>query len=289
MTATATDSTVELVGAHREQLGTEAAAVAEVALHAARPVKLAQDGTYAYLVPEGSHVKVVDGPVEEPRPVRKRGTVQLLDAVSFAAYFLKHQQGEQSELYADPNTPGCVVLINGHGGAPDDTGYGDHRAVLVFRHTPAWKRWAQYDGRLLGQVDFAEHIEASIPDIRVPTGAELLELAQSFQANTKVRFESSRDLGSGQRQLVYREEVEAGAGPLGNVTVPKQFELGLAPYEGAGLYQVTARLRYRISEGRLQLGYVLDRPEDVLRAAFDDVLKQVQDETERTALLGTPA
>lgn len=161
--------------------------------------------------------------------------------------------------------------------------------MLVFRHTPAWKRWAAYDGRLLGQSDFAEHIEASLPDVRVPSGADLLELAQSFQANTSVRFESSRDLGSGERQLVYREQVEAGAGRAGNITIPKQFELGLAPYEGSGLYQVSARLRYRITEGRLHLGYVLDRPEDVLRAAFDDVLRQVQEQTERVALLGTPA
>ncbi len=70
--------------------------------------------------------------------------------------------------------------------------------------------------------------------------------------------------------------------------IPKTFTIGVAPFEGCQLYAVDARLRYRISEGRLTLGYQLDRPEDVLRTAFDDVLKQVQDATTRTALLGLP-
>jgi len=284
MSATANDVTTV-----SDEVETEAATVALIATHAARPTILAEDTAYAYVLPAGSEVRVVDGHAPLAHPLRKTGTVRLLDATSFAAYVLKHADGDATQLYADPATPGVTALLNGHRAAPDATGWGDHRAVLTFRPTDAWNRWTANDGKLLNQVQFAEHVEASLPDIRVPTGADLLELAQSFQANTKVRFESSRDLGSGQRQLVYREEVEAGAGPLGNLTIPKEFELGLAPYEGTGLYKVTARLRYRIAEGRLSLGYVLDRPRDVQRTAFDEVLKDVETQTSMVALLGTPA
>ena len=282
----ATDADLSTVS---DEVETEAATVALVATHAARPTVLDEDTAYAYVVPTGSSVNVVRGAEPLPKPLRKTGTVRLLDATSFGAYVHKHADGDATQLYADPAVPGVTALLNGHRAAPDATGWGDHRAVLTFRPTDAWNRWTTNDSKLLTQVQFAEHVEASLPDIRVPTGADLLELAQSFQANTKVRFESSRDLGSGQRQLVYREEVEAGAGPLGNLTIPKEFELGLAPYEGTGLYKVTARLRYRITEGRLSLGYVLDRPRDVQRTAFDEVLKDVETQTSMVALLGTPA
>jgi uncharacterized protein YfdQ (DUF2303 family) len=266
---------------------TEAAAVARVTLRAARPTVLEEDTSYAFLTEDG--VEVVHGREPLDAPLRKTGTVRLLDADSFAAYVLKHADDDATELYADPRTPSVTAVLNGHRAAPDSTGHGDHRALLVFQPTPSWQRWAAHDGKLLTQVQFAEHIEASLPNIVTPPGADMLELAETFQAHTKVQFVSSTHLGSGQRQLTYREEVEAGAGPRGDIVIPKEFELGLVPYEGAHRYKVTARLRYRINDGRLQLGYVLDRPEDVQRNAFDDVLTQVQAATERTALLGTPA
>jgi hypothetical protein len=48
------------------------------------------------------------------------------------------------------------------------------------------------------------------------------------------------------------------------------------PFEGASAFRMTARLRYRISAGGLRIGYKLDRPEDVLREAFDDVTQVVR-------------
>jgi uncharacterized protein YfdQ (DUF2303 family) len=276
--------------------------VVRTALAAAQPTVLAERGHYAFRTFDGD-IKVVVGPDPLPAPDRKKGTARLLDADSFAAYFLKHHEDDQAEIYAEPGRteinpvrtvqPSIVGVLNGFGGRPDADveealGFADHRVELVFRHTPAWTRWAAPDGKLVNQVQFAQHLEDSLPDIVEPEGAQLLELAQSFQAHTKVAFESAHDLGSGQRQLVYREETTASAGKKGDITIPREFVVGIAPYEGSPPYRLTARLRYQIREGSLSIGYALDRPEDVLRAAFDDVLKRVQDETGRTALLGTP-
>lgn len=275
---------------------TEAEAVARVATHAARPTLLEEERHYAFVVPDGSKVETVLGPLERMSPERKRGTARLLDADSFAAYFLKHHEADQSDIYADPDParPTVVGVLNGFGERQDDAdvdptlGFGDHRVQLVFRHTPAWQRWIALNDKLVNQVQFALHLEASLPDIVTPEGAQLLELAQSFQAKTKVAFESAHDIGSGQRQLVYREETTASAGTRGDITIPREFVIGIAPYEGSPPYRLTARLRYQIREGQLSIGYALDRPEDVLRAAFDDVLARVQSETGRIALLGSP-
>jgi uncharacterized protein YfdQ (DUF2303 family) len=116
----------------------------------------------------------------------------------------------------------------------------------------------------------------------------MLELAKSFQATKGVTFRSDKRLDNGQVQVLYEETIEAKAGQRGEMTVPPVFVLALQPFEGSDTYRVQARLRYRISDGTLTIGYVLDRPEDVIRAAFDDVLAEIETTTELTAYRGTP-
>jgi uncharacterized protein YfdQ (DUF2303 family) len=282
-----TDTTTYNIGAP-----TENDVLAKAATAAATPVRLNRGEKYAFRNMDGT-IEIVDGDPELTAPERKTGIARVYDADSFGAYFTKHAQDEQSDIYGDPYGPAIVGVLNGHGRSEPDAlaqinGFGDHRVELIFRQTPAWKRWSSLDGQLSNQVTFAQHLEDSLPDVVEPEGASMLELAQSFQAHTKVQFESGKDLGSGQRQLVYREEIAASAGAKGDITIPKEFVIGIAPYEGCGLYRVTARLRYRISDGTLTIGYKLDRPEDVLRVAFDEVLQRVQQASDRIALLGQP-
>ncbi|HET7386883.1 MAG TPA: DUF2303 family protein [Nocardioidaceae bacterium] len=258
----------------------------------ATPHPLDRDGRFfSVTTPDGSH-RVID--VEHyretfrPTPRRKTGTVNVYDAASFTTYYGKHAVEKVSEVWADVATQTCVGVLNGHGPG-DVTGWGDHRVQLRLRKTPAWQAWEALDGKLIGQVDFAEHIEDRLIDIVTPPGAQMLELAQTFQANTKVRFESSKRLSSGERQLEYREDVQAAAGRKGDITIPDRFELGLAPFEESAPYKVSARFRYRIADGALRVGFVLERPEDVLRQAFTDVLTDIESDLGVTALRGTPA
>jgi uncharacterized protein YfdQ (DUF2303 family) len=141
-----------------------------------------------------------------------------------------------------------------------------------------------------GQVAFAEFIEDHLADIYDPSGAEMLELAQTFEATTGVEFKSSQLLDSGQRQLRYEETIDARSSN-GTLTVPKQVTLGLQPYEGSNSYRVTARFRFRIGGGNLQLSLILDDPRKVLETAFDEILADVTAGlTENIPVLaGTPA
>lgn len=263
---------------------TEAATVAGITLCAAEPSILDPKVLYGLTVPEGADHQVLDLERHLPTPRRKIGQVTLHEGPSLVAYVLKHDEADATELFADVEHGRIVAVLNGH--ADVTAGWGDHRATLTLRKTHEWQHWAGASGQMLSQVAFAEHIEAGLPEIRVPEAADMLELAQSFQAHTKVQFSSANVLASGERQLVYTEETTAQAGRRGDIVIPKEFELGIAPYEGSEPYRVVARLRHRIGDGRLTLGYVLDRPEDVLRAAFLDVLSQVEQGTGRTALRG---
>lgn len=261
----------------------------------AKPLELVEGMDYAVVVPAGGTVERIDNDLDmyRTRPRRKTGTVTVRDAASFNAYLDKHGV-EDTEIWADPVTHSLVAVINAHGAADTEAneegqpGWGDHRVRLDLAKTTAWQAWAKHNGQLLRQVDFAEHLEQRLGDITKPAGADMLELAQRFTAKRDVQFESSRRLADGQTQLRYHEQIDAKAGSKGDIAIPEAFELGLVPFEGAEAYKVTARFRYRINDGTLLLGYVLDRPEDILRAAFDDIVQAVDKGEVPPVFMGTP-
>lgn len=261
----------------------DAQEIVDVATRATEPQPLDPTVIYSVVLPDGGH-KVIDLDSFLDAPRRKKGAVSIDTGDSLAQYVKAHAAAGTA-LFADMDGGAVTAVLNGHS---DQPGWGDHRATLRFRQTPAWDRWKSKDRQLLSQVAFAEHIEEGLGEVVEPPGAEMLELAQSFQAATKVNFKSSRMLDTGQRQLMYEETIDAKAGQKGEITIPKEFTLALAPYEGCAPYKVIARLRFRMKEGDLSLGYVLDRPNEVLRSAFDDEVVKVETATGLTAYRGRP-
>jgi uncharacterized protein YfdQ (DUF2303 family) len=271
---------------------TNARDIIELALGAAEPGKITDD-LHTFVVPAGAALKTLDLRDHGDNPRRKTGTVKVADADSFVAYVRKHEL-PQTEVWADLVGTKIVAVINAHTESVVDeadegaAGHGDHRAILAVRKTDAWEAWTALDRKSMWQQQFAEHIEDRAIDIVKPTGAEMLELAQSFQAKQGVEFESSKRLSSGESQLVYKETVAAKAGQRGQLDIPAQIELALTPFEGAPAYKVTARFRYRIKDGHLALSYALERPDDVLREAFLDVVTLVEGDLDRKVYRGTP-
>lgn len=267
----------------------DAQAIVDIALEAAIPNLLEPEQRYAVVVPDGGAVSVIEPQADKHllAPRRKSGTAQVLD-VDGLAFLWDKQALVESELYADPQRFTITAVLNADQGAGDTPGFRDHRIELQCRHTPAWLAWAGFDGRLRAQQEFAEFIEDRAIDVVRPTGGEMLELAQSFEASTNVDFKSVQIVSSGQRALQYEETTSARAGQKGEIAIPATFDLALVPFEGSPAYKVTARFRYRIHGGNLLLGYKLERPEDVLREAFNDVRTAASEACDRPVLLGTP-
>ncbi len=260
----------------------------DTALRSADPSELEPGKFYAFVTPGGGIQKVdLTGPEHTGTPARKAGTTTVRDATSFGAYFTKHADPD-TEVYADAERLTVTAVLDAH--TADTARWSAHRLTLALSKTEAWKQWMQHDGSLLGQEAFAEFLEDHLPELLEPSAADMLEIAQSIQAATKVDFQSSTRLTSGQRQFQFVETTTAKAGQKGQLTIPETFTIGLVPFEGSEGYKLTARFRYRIGrEGQLTLGYKLERPGDILRLAFGDVVTAIGEDIEQPVMNGSPA
>lgn len=261
--------------------------------------QLAREGEDAQVLPVGQiyafrtlngNVETIDltGDQYAATPRRKSGTTMVRDADSFLAYWSKHHDAD-SEVYADREGRKVTAVLDAN--THDGPRFGVHRLTLQLKHSEAFEAWAKWSAKLMNQTQFAEFLEDHRADIQSPPAADLLELAQTFQATTKVSFKSGSVLKSGQRQLQYVEETTASAGGKGQIEIPDAFQLALQVFEGAPVADaVTARLRYRIdSDGRLGLIFILDQLADVVNAAFEGVIAQLDEGVGVPILRGTPA
>lgn len=250
-----------------------------------------------YLAPDGSRVIDVRDQIERTKdhPRRKTGAVTLAQHDSFVAYLAKHGMPE-TELWADIDKDRITAVINAHSAFSEDldsegaAGWGDHRATLQLVTTQDWRDWTDNSGKLVGQQEFAEFVEQHLPNFVRPAAADMLELAQTIKGHTKVSFESSKRVKSGETSIEWREDTTATAGKKGTIDIPDTIDLGMQVYEGGDAYRLTARFRYRIGAGpgQLVLGYVLERAGDAKRDAFGQVVQQVAADTERDVWHGTP-
>ncbi len=114
-------------------------------------------------------------------------------------------------------------------------------------------------------------LEDRAGDIVTPTGAELLEIATKFQVIRKAVFGSAIRLATGEFQFNYSDENDKGT-----IEVPEVITLGLAPFHNGESYEVQARLRYRLREGKLAFTFKLINPERVIEDAFNSVVESVK-------------
>lgn len=222
-------------------------------------------------------------------PRRKQGTVTVTDTASFAQYHAKHADGD-TEVFTDLDAATITAVLDAH--ETDCARWQQHRLILAMRKTPEWITWTTADRKLMSQQDFAEFIEDNIACIvrdGPVSAADLLELAQNFQVHTKISFGSGNRLSSGETQFTYVEESTASAGKRGTISVPPEFEIGIAPLDDCAPYRIEARFRHRSSEQGLRLGYHLDDPARIFRNAVAEVVAKAEEACGITIMRGRPS
>jgi uncharacterized protein YfdQ (DUF2303 family) len=266
-----------------------AGVVRDLALDAAVPNKLEPGSIYGWLSDGKVHLTDLTGDAYRELPGRKRGTVTVRDVASFAHYFERHADAD-TEAYADLDNATFTAILDAH--KTDAARWEQHRLVLALQTTLPWRTWLANDRRWLSQQEFAEFLEDNCRDL-APDGpvsaADLLEVAQCFQAHTKVNFAKGTRLATGQTQLTYVEDVTASAGQRGEIVIPSEFALAIVPYEDCAARLLSARFRYRLADGELRLGYFLNDPARVAREACEEIAGKVAAACEVTVMQGRPA
>lgn len=241
----------------------------------ARPVIERENDRLTVTAPDGWHTVHTSLESFDVEPRRSRGTSFVHDATSFIDAVTRRRMTDSPDpvIYADAARNRLVAVLNDDDdGTP---GWRDYLVELALQPTPEWQLWKGHDGALMGQEAFAEHIENGLGELVAPEPATMLEIAQSFHATSSARFKSGTRLASGVQQFTWEEEQSATAGGAGTIEIPTKLELVLAPFYGSARYEVGAWFRYRITREHFTLGYKLDRPHEVERAAFSDVRAQV--------------
>ena len=238
--------------------------------------------------------------LERPRTLNRH--VVFTDVTSFCDY-LKEFPGGTTRCYATlPQiTPdavpdgmsqklntaeqfGICALLDDH--AEGKPSWCDHKARLQLARSQAWAEWLSIHRVPLTQRQFAEFIEDHIGQIVNPDGARMLDIASAINVSTSAAFKSAVNLGNGQIQLQYVETVK-DENQDGVCKIPQKLELELPVFDFTAPVTITARLRYRIAEGKIALALILDNAAQVERTVFiEDVCHTVQDTTKRPLYFG---
>ncbi|GJF06712.1 DUF2303 family protein [Pseudonocardia sp. D17] len=251
---------------------------------AAIPFEDIEGGLFARVLDEGERVEVVNLEHTLAAPRAPRGDATLWDPADFVSY-VNRLASASTTLWADPEAARITAVFDDHTDA-QTAGWRRHRATLDVRRDPEWQAWVNRSGHLGTQEEFAEHLEDHYAAVVNPDAATMLEVATTFQAHRNSAFERGTRLQSGDVQLRYSDTTSASAGARGHLEVPETFTISVAPFLGVAPVEITARLRYRIADGRLRIGYVLHRPDLAEREAFDRIRATVIDGVSADAHLG---
>ncbi|MBF8281292.1 MAG: hypothetical protein HW378_207 [Anaerolineales bacterium] len=244
------------------------------------------------VLPVGYRIECVAG-LFPPRLIKENITFR--DADSFCRY-VSVQKTPDSLVLAGWNTevPHFLAVLDYHGrardGQPGKPGECRHAATLQCQPTWEWQRWLAVNAKGQTQVEFVQWLEEMQGCILSPPGAELLELIQTLEGKSNVRFSSAIRLQNGRSALQYEEDVElrgvVNTEP-GRIEVPAQIEAGIAPYLGCQPYSVPARLRYRIEGRKVTFTLQTIRLDRIQRDALNSLSAQVEAKTGIKPLLGS--
>ncbi len=227
-------------------------------------------------------------------PRRKIAKVRLHDADSFIDYLKRHGSLADSTIWCVANyklgTVSFTGILNDNGEEEAKSAWRDHRATFSPEFSEEWVRWVGMHKKPFNQTDFAAFIEDNLKDIasgeNCPTGAQMLEMAPSFEANQDMRFKSAIRLQNGGVQMSFAQDDDAQT--LQKMQAFDRFSIGFPVFWNGDAYRVDARLRYRVREGKLTFWFELLRQDKVLEAATQTLIKQIREKTGNPFFFGDP-
>lgn len=228
------------------------------------------------------------------RPRRKVAKVSLRDADSFVAYTKRHGSLADCTIWCLADyTAGKVdftAILNDHGEDENSPAWRDHTARFAPEFSEEWNRWNGRNGKPFNQAEFAMFVEENLKDVAAvegsPSGALMLEMALSFEANQDMKFKSAIRLQNGGVQMSFVQDDDDQT--LARMQMFDRFTLGIPVFWNGDAYQVNARLRYRVRDGKLAFWFDLIRQDKVLEAATVTLIENIRANTGLPFFNGKP-
>lgn len=268
------------------------------------------------VLPQGLRLESVKKFMDEYRlqPERKKGLAHLGDLDSFIELTNRFKD-RNSVIFARPQPPILLAVYNyneptlvtdeveSRDGAAR---FGDHRADYVFPLSDEWKIWDAQNAEPMTQEAFAAFIEDHIGDVADPTeastslsafffeklgvdfatAARLMELSRGLSVRVGQKVRNAQNLATGEAQVQFVEEHTDELG--GALKVPGAFLIAIPVFQFGPLYQVAARLRYRVATGNIVWFFELHRPDRIFDHAFKEACDQAKSKTSLPLLIGSP-
>lgn len=256
-------------------------------------IKASESGEPFTIVPQGMHVESLS---EFCPPTRIRQTPRFHESGSFSDYVNRFKTDNTlifasfGELGQDGVT--FVATLDYHSPAPAlKPAYCDHEATFVALFTPEWLTWRQADRKRMGQVEFAEWLEDNQKFFVEPKGAELLETVRSLHGHKNARFNTVIRLDNGAQSVAYDEDVQIKGTSVTKgetLELPPLIKAGIAVFQGAPAYEVTARLKCRVEDRKLFLYYETVSMSAIIRESIMLLAKEIGTKTKIIPLVGNP-
>lgn len=284
-----------------EQVTLEALAeTANIAETLAREIKAPVEfetgdaGLRSYALPPGWKLEEKDDEKRFAKPRRKVAKVSLRDADSFVDYTKRHGSLADCTIWCQADYVAGLVdftaIINDHGAEENSPAWRDHTARFAPEFSEEWNRWNSCNKKSFTQAEFAMFVEENLKDIAAvegsPSGAQMLEMALSFEANQDMKFKSAIRLQNGGVQMSFVQDDDDQT--LARMQMFDRFTLGMPVFWNGDAYQINARLRYRVRDGKLAFWFELIRQDKVLEAAAQTLIEQIRDKTGLPFFNGKP-
>lgn len=262
------------------------------------------------------------------KPARRRGVAHLHDLASLVDWANRFKDANSVlYANPDMDKPTLTCIADYHLEGPADptapggdprARHGAHRAIYDFPLSEEWKAWTRVSGNPLGKDEMGEFIEANAKDIMDPTPAvlggkesdknepwenrliqtaqkiegrygqltQLLAMSRRFQVFEKsdLTVATNRDTGEAEIQFL-NEHKGADGKPL---NVPNLIIIAIPVFLNGAPYRMPVRFRYRKQGGEVRFLLSVYNPEKAFEAAFDEAVKDAQDETLLPTFMGTP-
>ena len=214
--------------------------------------------------------------------------VSLQTAASLSDY-VNRFKNEHSILFADIDSDSLVAAIDYHNapkdGADPAARLGLHNATLSLPFSDEWATWTAQNERLMSHVEFATFLEENSIDIVTPAGTDLLEICRDLQVRIDVSFSSSVRMGD-TTSISYQKDNDAAT--KNNIQLPVSISISIPVYFGENPVTLRAWMRRQITDGKLKLGFKLNRLEAIRQAEFNRVVSQIKSNVgDLTTVYGT--